>query len=552
MHRQDIRNLTSLCADYGVKYAVIAPGSRNAPLTIAFTSQNGVECLSVTDERSAAFFALGLSQLKSEPVALVCTSGSAVLNFAPAIVEAYYQNLPLIVITADRPLEWIDQSDGQTIRQHNIYNGYIKESFQLPSDQNLEDTKYSDRLVAQALDTALTFPMGPVHLNVPLKEPLYTDIPAEKTYTKSIITPKTTNSLENLKDYLSVWNNTSRKMIVVGQARRDDKLNQLLNRLTDREDVIVVADNLSNVHGNHIVDSPDLFLAGLQESELPAVLPELLITIGQSVISKRLKDLLRKSEVKYHWQLNAGLPYADTYLHLTDIINVNVIDFLSNFTALPISASSASLDVKSLKNSIRDKFEDYLSTISFSDLKVVNSVFKQLPTDYVVQISNSTPIRISQLLENREDLNYFCNRGTSGIEGSVSTAVGSAYRSKRNTLFLTGDLTFLYDSNGLWHKNLSPKLKIVVLNNQGANIFSIIGDNSKIEHCKDFFNVPHSVNINMLCAAYGVKHHKVTNEEELNQGLKMLFDETERLMVLEVVTSTSVNTSTFKNLFIKK
>lgn len=551
MHRQDIRNLASLCVDFGVKYAVIAPGSRNAPLIVAFTSQEGMECLSITDERSAAFFALGLSQLKGEAVAIICTSGSAVLNFAPAIVEAYYQQLPLIVITADRPQEWIDQSDGQTIRQANIYQNYIKGSFQLPSDQKNENTNYSDRIVAQALDAALSFPMGPVHLNVPLNEPLYTDIPSQKSYQKALKTASVKVELTKLDDYLSVWNASSLKMIVVGQIRPNKELNFLLNHLAQREDIIVIADNLSNISGEKIISSPDLFLASLSESDANAFVPQLLLTIGQSVISKRLKDLLRRNEVKYHWQLYAGIPYADTYRQLSEIMNVDVISFLSKFVTCPVSPNSTFQGLFEKISRARMRFQNYLSTIPFSDMLAVNTILHKIPSDYNVQIANSTPVRLSQLLESREDLSYFCNRGTSGIEGSVSTAAGSAYRSKQNTLFLTGDLSFLYDSNGLWNNYLNAKLKIVVLNNQGANIFSIIGDNEKIEPCKAFFNVPHAVKLDMLCAAYGVNYLKATDQHELEEGLTRLFHETEKTMVLEVQTDSTTNTATFRNLYKK-
>lgn len=547
MLRQDIRNLASLCVDYGVKHAVIAPGSRNAPLTIAFTSQKEIECLSVTDERSAGFLALGISQLKGEAVALICTSGSAVLNFAPAIVEAFYQNLPLIVITADRPTEWIDQSDGQTIRQQDIYHSYIKKSFQLPTDQDRTDTVYSDRQIAQALDTAISFPQGPVHLNVPLKEPLYTEIPTDKSYSKFIKTSIVKTELGSFDDYLKVWNDSSKKLIVIGSSRVDSDLNEILTKLAQREDIVVFADNLSNCVDEAFVDSPDLFIASLDEVKLQSICPDLLITVGQSVISKKLKEFLRNIKVNAHWQLNAGLPYADTYLHLSDIINMNPAEF---FNVLFNNSKDAGLSkIAKMKIDARSKFEKYVDSIPFSDLTAVNSIFKHLPADYIVQISNSTPIRLSQLLASRKDLQYFCNRGTSGIEGSVSTAVGSVHRSKQETLFISGDLSFLYDSNGLWHSYLNAKLKIVVLNNSGANIFRIIGDEEKMVHCKEFFTVPHKVKIDLLCAAYGVKHHRATNQQELNEGLSLLFKESKQTMVLEVITNSTINTSTFRDLF---
>ena len=184
--RQGIKNIPEICARHGVKKVIIAPGSRNAPLIFAFTAQTELECLSMTDERSAAYFALGIALQSAEPVALVCTSGTAVLNFAPAISEAYYQNLPLLVFTADRPAEMIDQADGQTLRQTNIYANYIKASFDLPVDSMLDvDLQFSDRQVSQAIETAVSYPQGPVQINVPMREPIYSALAYPRCYAGS-------------------------------------------------------------------------------------------------------------------------------------------------------------------------------------------------------------------------------------------------------------------------------------------------------------------------------------------------------------------------------
>jgi 2-succinyl-5-enolpyruvyl-6-hydroxy-3-cyclohexene-1-carboxylate synthase len=196
--RQGIKNIPEICARLGVKKVVIAPGSRNAPLIFAFTAQPELECLSITDERSAAYFALGMSQHSGEGVALVCTSGTAVLNFAPAIAEAYYQSIPLLVFTADRPAEMIDQADGQTLRQTNIFGNYIKASFDLSLDTVADaDLQFSDRQVSQAIDTALAYPQGPVQINVPLREPIYTAIPEKHSNPKIIRTLAATPTLSS-------------------------------------------------------------------------------------------------------------------------------------------------------------------------------------------------------------------------------------------------------------------------------------------------------------------------------------------------------------------
>ena len=541
MFRLTIRHLAEICAALGVRRAVIAPGSRNTPLTLALTSQPEIACFPVTDERSAGFFALGMAQYSREPVVLVCTSGSAVLNFAPAVVEAYYQHLPLIVITADRPVEWIDQSDGQTIRQPNIFANYIKGSFQLPAEDApgavSAASSFSNRLVAQAIDTALQFPRGPVHLNVPLNEPLYVEMP-ENTPPPRVLRSLPTEiipSAETADAFVSSWQKASKRMIVVGTGYRDESLNKLLNVLADSTETLIVAENLSNISGPAIVSTPDLFFASLSEDEKSILKPDLLVTIGHSVVSKQLKSYLRSYQPAEHWQLQTELPYADTYRALTHIVPVKgmrllelvlnvqahqtsnpVIDIHPELPELSVLASSAELLsveshhyrslITAVSNRTATRSRAYIQQLPLSDIAVFRDLLPLVPAGWVVQLANSTPVRISQFFETRADLRYFCNRGTSGIEGSVATAAGSAFASGLPTLLISGDLSFLYDSNGLWNANFPRNLKIVVLNNEGANIFSMIGDQKVIERCQPFFDASHSVNLEALCKAYGIEY----------------------------------------------
>lgn len=541
MFRLTIRHLAEICAALGVHRAVIAPGSRNTPLTLALTAQPEIACFPVTDERSAGFFALGMAQYSREPVVLVCTSGSAVLNFAPAVVEAYYQHLPLIVITADRPVEWIDQSDGQTIRQPNIFANYIKGSFQLPAEDApgavSAASSFSNRLVAQAIDTALQFPRGPVHLNVPLNEPLYVEMP-ENTPPPRVLRSLPTEiipSAETADAFVSSWQKASKRMIVVGTGYRDESLNKLLNVLADSTETLIVAENLSNISGPAIVSTPDLFFASLSEDEKSILKPDLLVTIGHSVVSKQLKSYLRSYQPAEHWQLQTELPYADTYRALTHIVPVKgmrllelvlnvqahqtsnpVIDIHPELPELSVLASSAELLsveshhyrslITAVSNRTATRSRAYIQQLPLSDIAVFRDLLPLVPAGWVVQLANSTPVRISQFFETRADLRYFCNRGTSGIEGSVATAAGSAFASGLPTLLISGDLSFLYDSNGLWNANFPRNLKIVVLNNEGANIFSMIGDQKVIERCQPFFDASHSVNLEALCKAYGIEY----------------------------------------------
>lgn len=597
MFRQDIKNVAYICAQLGVRKAVIAPGSRSTPLTLAFTAQSEISCFPVTDERSAGFFALGMAQYSGEPVVLICTSGSAVLNFAPAVVEAYYQHLPLIVITADRPLQWINQSEGQTIRQENIYANYVKASFQLPTDdggasqqgrtsssvststsgstdfnvistQHHCSTDFSDRLVSQAVDLAQQFPRGPVHLNVPLEEPLYVEMPVSEVLPRVIRTlpVEALPAAETAEQFVQQWQSASKRMIVAGTGGGDTQLNEMLNLLSRETDTLVVAENLSNLSGPSIISTPDVFFTTLTEEEKCLLQPDLLITIGHSVVSKQLKQYLRTFKPHAHWQVQTELPYADTYNTLEVVVPVKATQLLK--LVLPVNSTDASVQIhlpltdaiqlseadtyrmliQSVNLRAASKVEAYFKSLTFCDTVVVRELLSQVPANWVVQLANSTPVRLSQLVATRHDLQYFGNRGTSGIEGSVSTAAGSALASGHQTLLISGDLSFLYDSNGMWNANFPSNLKIVVLNNGGANIFSMIGDQSVIERCQPFFDAEHQVNLQALTSAFGIQFQQCASHGELQAGIERLLS-SDGAAVLEVITFRDQNVKSYKELF---
>ena len=563
--RQGIKNIPEICVQYGVKKVIIAPGSRNAPLIFAFTAQTELECLSMTDERSAAYFALGIALQTGEPVALICTSGTAVLNFAPAIAEAYYQNLPLLVFTADRPAEMIDQADGQTLRQANIYANYIKASLDLPVDSKLDvDLQFSDRQVSQAIDTAVSYPQGPVQINVPMREPIYTALPEKHSFPKVFktlgsVTLPTREHLEKLKNQ---WTTFPKKMVVFGVYAKNKELNALANLLANEPDVVVIAENLTNISGERIITRPESLFSrinrdggipippnntdgiGIPSSQFK---PDLLITIGHSSICKQMKLFLREFQAAAHWQLESSLQYIDTYQCLDLIIPGSAVEILNK---MPFGKTKSSYsEVFQAQNKlITQRHDAFVTNAPLSDMSAVTNLLKLAPKNTTLHLANSTSVRWTQLFLTREDLTYFCNRGTSGIDGSLSTAAGFAYASKQPTVFLTGDLSFIYDSNGLWNNYIGDNLKIIVLNNNGGNIFRFIGDKQLMEKSLDFFTTPHKVNIKSLVEAYGLNYLACDSTEELENKIENLLV-SEKATVLEIFTDSDLNTENYKGYF---
>jgi 2-succinyl-5-enolpyruvyl-6-hydroxy-3-cyclohexene-1-carboxylate synthase len=548
--RQGIKNIPEICAQLGVRRVVIAPGSRNAPLIFAFTAQQGMECLSITDERSAAYFALGITQQSGEAVALVCTSGTAVLNFAPAIAEAYYQNLPLLVFTADRPAEMIDQADGQTLRQTNIFANYIKATFDLPVETLVAaDLDFSDRQVSQAIETAVSYPQGPVQINVPMREPIYTALPETHSNPKIIRTIATDVSLtsSSMEILQNSWKAAEKKMVVFGVFPKNEALNQLANRLANEPDVIVITENLSNISGANIITQPESFFSSLSAERKVDFKPDLLITVGHSVICKQLKLFLREHRPSAQWQIESSMPYVDTYKSLTTVIPGLAVDVLGK---MPLGGSLSNFAnvFRTQMDAITSRHNAFVNKLELSDMSITRQLLKLIPTDTVLHLANSTSVRWTQLFPARTDLTYICNRGTSGIDGSLSTAAGYAYASKQPTVFLTGDLSFIYDSNGLWNNYIGSNLKIIVMNNNGGNIFRFIGDKELMAKSLDFFTTPHHVKIKALVEAYGLNYVSCETAENLDDSIKNLLD-ADKATVLEIFTDADLNTDNYKGYF---
>ncbi|MDD4992874.1 MAG: 2-succinyl-5-enolpyruvyl-6-hydroxy-3-cyclohexene-1-carboxylic-acid synthase [Paludibacter sp.] len=548
--RQGIKNIPEICAQLGVRHVIIAPGSRNAPLIFAFTAQSGMECMSITDERSAAYFALGIAQQSGEAVALICTSGTAVLNFAPAIAEAYYQNLPLLVFTADRPAEMIDQADGQTLRQTNIFANYIKASFDLPVETVVAaDLDFSDRQVSQAIETAVSYPQGPVQINVPMREPIYTALPETHSNPKIIRTIATEVSLTSsvLEMLQHSWKTAEKKMVVFGVFPKNEALNQLANRLANEPDVIVIAENLSNISGANIITQPESFFSSLPAERKAEFKPDLLVTVGHSVICKQLKLFLREFRPSAQWQIESSMPYVDTYKSLTTVIPGSAVDVLDKMPSGESKGDFANV-FHTQMTEITARHNAFVRKPELSDMSITRQLLKLIPKDTVLHLANSTSVRWTQLFPARTDLTYICNRGTSGIDGSLSTAAGYAFASQQPTVFLTGDLSFIYDSNGLWNNYIGSNLKIIVMNNNGGNIFRFIGDKELMAKSLDFFTTPHHVKIKALVEAYGLNYMSCETAEKLDDSIENLLN-SNKATVLEVFTEADLNTDNYKGYF---
>ncbi|MBN1598995.1 MAG: 2-succinyl-5-enolpyruvyl-6-hydroxy-3-cyclohexene-1-carboxylic-acid synthase [Bacteroidales bacterium] len=548
-HRQHIADLAEICHLYDIAYVVISPGSRNAPVVEAFYTKFGEKCLSVVDERSAGYVAIGLARNELKPVVLICTSGTAVLNYSPAIAEAYYQRIPLIVVTADRPPELIDQQDNQAIRQENVYGNFIRFAIQLKREiKNKHDIEAEQEKIKSAINNSVKIPGGPVHINVPLAEPLYENLPeASDLIIPYFITSENDKDEKLPAELISTWNKAEKIMILLGQLKTDHQLNDSVKKLVKDNRVVLIAENISNVHGEEVIRNTELLFAKTDSYQLP--LPDLIIYAGGQIVSKRIKSFLRKASFNNCWRIGKDDYPIDTF-HKSNLIipleSENVFKQLAGLTRNN-DAGFKKVWEESYKSVLESK-EKILADFEFCELKAMEVILNAVPESSILELGNSSIIRYSQLFKYNSNIIYYSNRGVSGIDGCLSAAVGTAIASGKLTIVLLGDTTFIYDSNALWNKQLPSNLKIIVFNNHGGGIFSLIDGPTKKPFFKEYLEAYHPVQIKKLVEAFNLNYFYADDEKQLNETLSSFLNKSERSSVLEIVTNKEANIKTYKKL----
>ena len=529
------QTIIAACRQFEIQTVVISPGSRNAPLTIGFSNHEDFETLSIVDERCAAFFALGIAQQKQKPVALVCTSGSALLNYYPAIAEAYYSQIPIVVISADRPSHFIDIGDGQTIRQENVFHNHILFSANLKEndfDKNSEKLSKAFSLLHKI--------KGPIHINAPFDEPLYETVSKMRDFSFKIEKSDTESNID-YNNLAQLWNSASKKMILVGVHYPNKKLELLLDKVADDPSVLVLTETTSNLNNKRFINSIDNLIFNLTQEEFASLQPDILLTFGGLIVSKKIKKFLREYSPSEHWHVNE-LRAFDTYHVLSKHIKIDSYSFFENFHKLVIhnTKSNYESDWTHHKKLIREKHNNYIKKAPYSDLKVFDLILKVIPDFSEVQFSNSAIIRYSQLFEMNSTITVFCNRGTSGIDGSTSTALGAAYATQKSTTLVTGDLSFFYDSNALWNNYIPKDVRIIIINNSGGGIFKIIPGPKK-SSALEYFETPHCLTAEHLSLMFGFEYSTAHNLKTLQQKVVNFYDTSDKPKILEIFTPSDQN-----------
>ena len=465
---RNILELLALLDAHGIRELVLCPGSRNAGIVHSALNCGKFNCHPLTDERSAGFYAIGLTQATGKPSAVIVTSGSALANLYPAACEAYYQEIPLIFISADRPSEWIGQMDGQTMIQEGALGTKVP-SVTLP--QGDKNPWHANRLINEAILECTHRTCKPVHINIPVCEPIY------DFNTKSLPDVRKIERLEGIsynRDLiLERFRSCKRSILLAGQLPAN-----IANTLDiTKSGMTIVAENLSNLKPTDYINSYTV------DWERMAPL-DLVITIGGHLTDKRMKEWMRRNPPRQHWHISADGRIADLFCCQTLAIESDVKAFLST---MPLLGEPIKLPIKETIPS-----------------RIIDKQFRNLPAKAVVHLANSTAVRTAQL--STVSATVCCNRGINGIEGSMSTAVGYATANPGKSVFLViGDLAFFYDQNALWNTNLPANLHIMLINNGGGAIFESLPlpDDS----CsRRFIQGKHQTSAKAVAEEYGIRY----------------------------------------------
>ncbi len=545
--KKNILQLVALLEAHGVTRIVLCPGSRNAPLVHTLSTHPSFTCYAVTDERSAGFFAIGLSLSGGKPAAVCCTSGTALLNLHPAVAEAFYQQVPLIVISADRPAAWIGQMDGQTVPQPDVFGTLVKKSVCLPEIHTDEDEWYCNRLVNEAILETHHRGKGPVHINIPVSEPLFRftvdALPPVRVITRyqglNVYDRDYTDLIERLNRY-------QRRMIIAGQMNLIYLFDKRYSKLLYKH-FTWMAEHIGNqtVPGLPIRNF-DTALYSMTDEMQEKMAPELLITYGGHVVSKRLKQYLRKHPPREHWHVSPDGEVIDLFGSLTTVIEMDPFEFLEKIAGL----------MENRTPEYPRTWETYCKELPqpelpYSEMLAMGQLIKSLPAECALHLANSSAVRYAQLFELPATVEVCCNRGTSGIEGSLSTAVGYASVSDKLNFVVIGDLSFFYDMNALWNSHVGNNLRILLLNNGGGEIFHTLPglDMSGTSH--KYITAVHRDSAQAWAQDRGFDYLRAEDEVQLASAIAEFAapEAQEQPMLLEVFTNKNKDARILKEYF---
>lgn len=528
--------IIALLKKYGIKHCVLSAGSRNVPFVHSVEEDDFFKCYSVVDERSAGYFALGLAQETKEPVVISCTSSTATCNYWPAVAEAFYQRVPLIVLTSDRNPTMLGNWEDQMIDQVGMYDRHVKKSVNLPIINDSDDEYYCERLINEALLELDHRGTGPVHINVPMKAYNNSfnikELPEVKKIDRIFV--KSSKNIWNEK--IEKLKNAKKILIIMGQQSFvSDNLKKNMKLFFERYNSAIFADHMANLEFEHNVNlSVCMDPRYITDEKFKNMLPDIVISFGGNIYAG-IKDQLRKFKGKFeHWLVQEDGKLVDTFKSITNIFECSpeyFFEYCNNYNN----------ENKNNKKYFNELFE-YSNNVKFpnefeySHVYAIQKVLERIPENSLLHLSINNSIRITNFFKINKNIKVYANIGTHGIDGCMSSFFGQAYASNNDAFLVIGDLAFFYDMNSLKIRHIKNNARILLINNEGGSefYFNKVWKNEKSDlHT----TARHNTKAEGWAKSNNFEYISANNKEEFNKNINKFFDKTSKKPILfEVFT----------------
>jgi len=544
---KNVQIVIALLKKFNIRHLVLSPGTRNIPFVHSVEGDPFFRCYSVVDERSAAHFALGMAQESGEPVLISCTSSSACCNYLSAVTEAYYQGVPLVVLTGDRDLRREGQMEDQMIHQYGMYKDVCKRYVQLPDVITDEDFWHCERLVNEALLELNHHGKGPVHINIPVFHHL-SQYTASLPDVKKITRHEIENQFSEWEDVVNRLEKAEKIMIIYGQcSRASSVLEELLDQFCTQYNAVIVTEHMANLHCKHAFNPFVLLDAALPDRFPEELLPNIVITMEGRVASK-IKSLLRAHHDKMeHWEISETGEVVDVFRSLTDIFECSSQYFLN----VSLKKKKSSTDVITYHSLWRKYLSQInLSDIPFSNTYVIRELTKAMPKNSILHLSVLNSIRITQFFELPENTKVYANIGADGIDGALSTFLGHAAVTNRLCFLIVGDLSFFYDMNAAGIRHIGNNVRILMINNGGGGEFHFTFGKIIPETIDQYVAAGHSMSARGWIESRGFRYMTASNEEGLSINMsEFVRNNQDSPVFFEVFTNKDTDGETLRRIF---
>lgn len=559
---KNIQILVALLKKYNVKNIVISPGTRHTPFVYSVEHDDFFKTYSIVDERSAGFFAIGLIEELHEPVAVVCTSGTAAANYVSPANEAFYQQLPLLLLTADRNHYYMFQQEEQMIPQEGLYSQVCKNVVTLGHVRDEKDFWYYSRICNEALLDLTQGEQGPVHINFIVENGYPVPQGIIKFDVNELPDVRKINRL-TLEDDESTWKawadklKNSKVLIVYGQYRPlTAEENTIVEKFCEKYDVVISNDIISNIHTKYCIPTFAICRT-LNNSQMKAFCPDIVITMNANSISEikaKLISLKSLPEIQFeHWHVSQKGNVSDPFKILPDVVACSPMTFFKKFAELEESESEHTYysTWKTMYNTIGENGSLNNEPIEYSSMYAIQQYIKNIPANSLLHIANSNSIRLSAYFDVDSTVTVYGNRGSHGIDGSMSAFVGQASVSDRPSFLVIGDLSFFYDMNALWNHYVGNNIRILVCNNSGGAIFHTYPNTENVPTLDDHIAAAHKTSVKDWVVSRGFKYLSAGNKAEFDDALPHLMNTSGNSpILLEVFTDKEVDAECISTILI--